>query len=127
LGRLPRRLPPHWAWLGVVRDLHETLLSGVTGRQVNGVLAGFLLLINLTGMVVWWPGLRVWTRALTVDFARTWRRINFDLHRAIGFWTLAIVSLLGDFRRLLRMVARDAFARGADFASRLRNADGSSS
>jgi uncharacterized iron-regulated membrane protein len=95
LGRLPRRLPPHWAWLGVVRNLHETLLSGVTGRQVNGVLAGFLLLVNLTGVIIWWPGLRVWTRALTVDFARTWRRVNFDLHRAVGFWTLAIVSFWG--------------------------------
>jgi uncharacterized iron-regulated membrane protein len=92
LGRVQRRLPPHWAWLGVVRNLHETLLIGVTGRQVNGVLAGFLLLVNLTGMVVWWPGLRAWTRALTVNFARTWRRVNFDLHRAVGFWTLAIVS-----------------------------------
>src|ERR1700733_12281464 len=43
LGRVQRRLPPRWAWLGVVRNLHVTLLSGVTGRQVNGVLAGFLL------------------------------------------------------------------------------------
>jgi uncharacterized iron-regulated membrane protein len=95
LGRMPRRLPGRWAWLGVVRNLHVTLLSGVTGRQVNGVLAGFLLLVNLTGMVVWWPGLRGWTRALVVDFARTWRRVNFDLHRAVGFWTLAIVSFWG--------------------------------
>jgi uncharacterized iron-regulated membrane protein len=62
---------------------------------VNGVLAGLLLLINLTGMVVWWPGLKAWTRALTVDFARTWRRVNFDLHRAVGFWTLGIVSFWG--------------------------------
>ncbi len=95
LGRLPRRLPPHWAWLEVVRNLHITLLAGATGRQVNGVLAGFLLVVNLTGMVVWWPGLRTWTRALKVDFARTWRRVNFDLHRAVGFWTLAIVSFWG--------------------------------
>jgi len=95
LGRLPRRLPRNWAWLGTVRNLHVTLLSGVTGRQVNGVLAGFLLLVNLTGMVVWWPGLKGWTRALVVDFARTWRRVNFDLHRAVGFWTLGIVSFWG--------------------------------
>jgi uncharacterized iron-regulated membrane protein len=92
LGRMPRRLPPNWGWLGVVRNLHETLLVGVTGRQINGILAGFLLLINLTGMVVWWPGIRIWTRALIVDFGRTWRRFNFDLHRAVGFWTFAIVS-----------------------------------
>lgn len=95
LGRMPRRLSPGWAWLRVVRSLHETLLIGVTGRQVNGVLAGLLLLVNLTGTIVWWPGIRIWTRALTVDFARGWRRVNFDLHRAIGFWTLAIVSFWG--------------------------------
>ena len=95
LGRLPRRLPPGWAWLGVVRNLHETLLFGRPGRQVNGILAGFLLLINLTGMVVWWPGLKAWTRALVVNFARSWRRVNFDMHRAVGFWTFAIVSFWG--------------------------------
>jgi uncharacterized iron-regulated membrane protein len=62
---------------------------------VNGVLAAFLLLVNLTGMVVWWPGIRGWTLALLVDFGRNWRRVNFDLHRAVGFWTLAIVSFWG--------------------------------
>ena len=92
LGRLPRRLPPHWEWIATVRNLHETLLIGVTGRQINGVLGALLLLANLTGMVVWWPGIKTWTRALMVDFARNWRRLNFDLHRAIGFWTFAIVS-----------------------------------
>jgi len=95
LGLLPRRLPPRWAWLGVVRSLHETLLSGEPGRRVNGVLAGLLLLTNLTGLMVWWPGLRTWPRALTVEFARTWRRVNFDLHRAAGFWTFGIVSFWG--------------------------------
>jgi uncharacterized iron-regulated membrane protein len=95
LGRMPRRLPPNWAWLGFVRNLHTTLLLGIKGREVNGVLAGALLLINLTGMVIWWPGLKLWPRALGVDFARGWRRINFDLHRAAGFWTFAIVSFWG--------------------------------
>jgi uncharacterized iron-regulated membrane protein len=89
LGPLPRRR----SWISVLRDLHITLLIGITGRQTNGVLAGFLLLLNITGMVVWWPGLKSWTRALTVDFRRTWRRVNFDLHRAVGFWTLGIVTL----------------------------------
>ncbi len=81
LGRVPRGA----GWLSVVRNLHETLLIGITGRQINGILAGFLLLVNLTGLAVWRPGL--W-----VDFARKWRRLNFDLHLVVGFWTLFIVS-----------------------------------
>jgi uncharacterized iron-regulated membrane protein len=92
LGRMPRALPRGWVWLGVVRNFHETLLLGVKGRSVNGILAGLLLLVNVTGIVVWWPGLRGWARALTVDFARKWPRVNFDLHRAAGFWTFALVS-----------------------------------
>ena len=88
LGELPRDA----SWLGVVDRLHVNLLIGIRGRQANGVAAAFLMLLNLTGLVIWWPGLRSWTRALKVDFRRNWRRINFDLHRAAGFWTLAIVS-----------------------------------
>jgi len=95
LGRMPRGLPANLAWLGVVRNFHETLLSGRVGRQTNGVLAAMLVLINLTGIVVWWPGLIAWKQALRVDFASGWRRVNFDLHRTLGFWMLAIVSLWG--------------------------------
>jgi uncharacterized iron-regulated membrane protein len=88
LGEFPR----NDSWLRVVTRLHETLLIGAVGRRVNGVGAAFLLLLNITGLVVWWPGIQSWVRALIVDFRRTWRRINFDLHRSVGFWTLAISS-----------------------------------
>ncbi len=88
LGEFPRRTD----WLAVILDLHETLLLGPTGRVWNGVGGGLLLLINATGMVIWWPGIRHWKRALKVDFERNWRRINFDLHVAVGFWTVLIVS-----------------------------------
>jgi uncharacterized iron-regulated membrane protein len=49
-------------------------------------------LLNATGMVIWWPGIRNWKRALKVDFERGWRRINFDLHVSVGFWTILIAS-----------------------------------
>ena len=81
-------------WTDFARELHETLLlSGHTGRLVNGIAASLLLLLNATGLVIWWPGVRNWRRALKVGFRRNWRRINFDLHSAVGFWTLAIVFL----------------------------------
>ncbi len=60
--------------------------------MLNGIGAALLLVLNITGMVIWWPGIRNWKRALKVDLARGWRRINFDLHVSIGFWTILIAS-----------------------------------
>lgn len=85
----PRRGP---AWLDTVEKLHVSLFASRNGRVINGVGAAFLLVMCLTGIINWWPGVRNWKRALTVDFERSWRRINFDLHSAIGFWTLGIIS-----------------------------------
>jgi uncharacterized iron-regulated membrane protein len=87
LGKFPSR--PNW--IDTTRDLHETLLVRPNGRVLNGVGALFLLLLSGTGLVIWWPGVRNWKRALTVDFHRNWRRINYDMHSAAGFWTLLIV------------------------------------
>jgi uncharacterized iron-regulated membrane protein len=88
LGVFPRRR----TWIDFVRDLHETLLVRRTGRILNGVGGAILLLLSLTGLVIWWPGVRNWKRALSVDFRRNWRRINYDTHSAAGFWTLLIVG-----------------------------------
>jgi uncharacterized iron-regulated membrane protein len=90
LGEFPRRA----TWLDVLQELHISLLvpSRGKGRMWNGVGAASLLLLNVTGMVIWWPGIRNWTRALMVDLRRNWRRINFDLHVALGFWTVLITS-----------------------------------
>ncbi len=81
-------------WLDVTQELHESLLihPGSQGRMLNGIGAASLLLLNVTGMVIWWPGIRNWKRALKVDFRRNWRRINWDLHSAAGFWTILIAS-----------------------------------
>jgi uncharacterized iron-regulated membrane protein len=79
-------------WVEWVHDLHVFLLLGSAhGEQVNGVGAAILLLLAITGLVLWWQGLKNWTQALGIDLRRNWRRINFDAHHAIGIWTLAIV------------------------------------
>jgi uncharacterized iron-regulated membrane protein len=92
-GRVLGEPPRNNSWLRHVQRLHATLWLGPVGRRINGFAAVLLLLLNLTGLVIWWPGMKHWTGALLVDFRRRWRRVNFDLHRAAGFWTLAIVSL----------------------------------
>jgi uncharacterized iron-regulated membrane protein len=90
LGEFPRKA----SWLDFIEELHVSLLFRARGqgRMLNGVGAAFLLLLNATGLVIWWPGIRNWKRALKVDFQRSWRRINFDLHVSVGFWTILIAS-----------------------------------
>jgi uncharacterized iron-regulated membrane protein len=89
LGEVNRRASK----LDWVYDLHEDLLAHRSGRIVNGSAAACLLLLAMTGLLNWWPGLQNWRRALTVDFRRRWKRINFDLHSAVGFWSFAFVII----------------------------------
>lgn len=81
------------AWLDWLQDLHFYLLGGDTGLIVNGIGGLLLLVMGLTGLVIWWPGIGSWRRSLVVDFTRNWRRINWDLHSAIGFWTSALLLM----------------------------------
>lgn len=78
-----------------VLELHVFLLMGRLGFVVNCIAGIGLLLLAITGAVLWWPGVRLWLRALGVSLRSGWKRVNYDLHSAVGFWTLFIVSWWG--------------------------------
>jgi uncharacterized iron-regulated membrane protein len=80
------------AWL---KELHLNLLAGETGRAVNGVGAILMTALALTGAILWWPGIRTWRSSLTLQRRTSWKRFNWDLHSAVGFWTLAFVFMWG--------------------------------
>jgi uncharacterized iron-regulated membrane protein len=88
IGELPTR-----SWITRLQDLHFDLLAGRTGRTVNGVAAFALIVMFATGLVIWWPGITRWTRALFVDFSKPWPRINWELHGAVGVWLSALLML----------------------------------
>jgi uncharacterized iron-regulated membrane protein len=79
------------AWL---LDLHDNLLAGSAGRRVNGVGALLLLLLCVTGGVIWWPGIKSWRRSLTVS-VRSRANLTWRLHSALGFWTFAFLVMWG--------------------------------
>jgi len=76
-------------------NLHDDLLSGETGREVNGIGSIFLTVLSLTGAVLWWPGKKNWRRSLTIDWKAHFPRFNWDLHSAIGFWCSLFVLVWG--------------------------------
>jgi uncharacterized iron-regulated membrane protein len=82
---------------GIIHRLHGNMLLTQNGRPVVGWLGLAMLVMSLTGLVVWWPrnnnfamGLR-WTRSGSV-FG--------NLHHMMGFWIslpLAILSATGAY------------------------------
>jgi uncharacterized iron-regulated membrane protein len=76
-------------------DLHDNLLSGLTGRILNGLGALLLVLMSLTGAVLWWPGIKNWRRSTRVKWRARPARLNWDLHSAIGFWGYLFVLVWG--------------------------------
>ena len=81
--------------LNKLLELHDDLLGGTTGRKINGIGALLLIVLSLTGAVVWWPGIRTWRRSLTVHRNVGWRRFTWDLHSMTGFWALGFILLFG--------------------------------
>jgi len=76
-------------------ELHDDLLAGPAGRKVNGIGALAVLLVAVTGLVIWWPGLASWRRSLTVRRGVGWKRFTSSLHSAIGFWSIGFVLVSG--------------------------------
>ena len=107
-------------WLDWLLELHDyLLLPQAWGMQANACGAAGLLVLAATGIVVWWQGVRRWTRGLRVKVRANWRRVNYDLHSAIGFWTLLIVSwwaisgvYFGFYRQVTAVVAVVSPLRG---------------
>ena len=89
---------PHsltWRALDWLAGLHDDLLAGRTGRQVNGIGACLVTLLSLTGAILWWPGIKNWRRSTKVKWDANFPRINWDLHSAIGFWCWLFVLMWG--------------------------------
>ena len=76
-------------------DLHDNLLGGRTGRRINGIGAFFFIVLALTGVVIWWPGIRSWRRSLIPDLRANWRRLNWSLHSAFGICVMPFVLMWG--------------------------------
>ena len=76
-------------------EFHDDLLAGSTGRYINGIGAILATLLCLTGIVIWWPGIKNWRRSFTVNWKNGWKRWNWDLHSAIGVWFVIFVLTWG--------------------------------
>lgn len=81
-------------WLvSTLIELHDDLLAGQTGRRINGAGAIAVLIVALTGFVIWWPGLARWKHSLSLRSQVGWKRYIWDLHSVVGFWSFGFVVI----------------------------------
>ncbi|WGS87706.1 PepSY-associated TM helix domain-containing protein [Methylomonas sp. UP202] len=78
--------------LGFVFALHyDLLLPPAVGDPVVGLSAALLMISTLTGLIVWWPLTGQWRNALTFKRCAGKVRLNYDLHKISGFYTLLVM------------------------------------
>jgi uncharacterized iron-regulated membrane protein len=85
-------------FMGFVFHLHLYLLLDRIGLTISGWMALGLLILCISGIVVWWPGVSRWAASIVLRRRSSWRRFNWDLHSVTGFWccaALTAVSLTG--------------------------------
>ena len=75
--------------------LHTELFLGERGSQMLGCVAIVVLLMTLSGYLLWWPGKSGWKRAIRIDWKARWPRLNWDLHNAVGFFGGPFLILQG--------------------------------
>ncbi|QNI30547.1 PepSY domain-containing protein [Alloacidobacterium dinghuense] len=102
-------------WLA---ELHFHLLGGPTGTIVNGIGAALLLLLCMTGIVLWWPGRHRLHSGFKIQWKARWLRLNWDIHSVFGFWCsipLAIEAFTGVYYCFfVPMAAAMVFILGGD-------------
>ena len=96
--------------------LHDELPVDRPGRFWNGIGSAIFTVTALTGLVVWWPGSSRWKRSGD-QMEPGWRRFNWDLHSAVGFWLFLFMLMWGS-QLLSRRLGAVLELRGLDFRSR---------
>jgi uncharacterized iron-regulated membrane protein len=91
-----------WDPLGIILRAHQTLLlPPAVGRRIVGVAVLVFVASLLTGLFLWFPrhpaDLRrsaALRQRLTIDWGGRFFRVNYDLHRVLGGYTLAVTFVL---------------------------------
>lgn len=82
----------------IVKYIHWSLyLSDKYGQPIVGWATLIFVIILISGFIMWLP--KRWNKverdkAFKIKWKATWKRINYDLHNVLGFYTLIIALIL---------------------------------
>ncbi|WP_017653091.1 PepSY-associated TM helix domain-containing protein [Fortiea contorta] len=79
--------------MGIIYEIHESFLAGDIGKKFVGVFGILLVLMSISGIILW----NGWHR-LILGFKIRWRApgklVNYDLHKFVGILSVGFLLLL---------------------------------
>jgi uncharacterized iron-regulated membrane protein len=87
LGSAPAVLPPILAF---AHQLHGNFLMGQDGRRFVGYLGLAMVILGLSGLVLWWPKTGQWKNAFLVRRTAKGLRFHRELHGMLGIWMYVV-------------------------------------
>jgi len=74
----------------LVHEFHSNLVLGKTGKLITTTLSAGMVVLAITGLVLWWP-----RKLLRLSFRTSAVRFNFDLHNTVGSCMSLFILLFG--------------------------------
>lgn len=85
----------------LIYEVHAALMTGKLGAEIGRIgvrtvcfLGLFLFISALTGLYLWWPRWRKFTKAVTIKRGASPERFYFDLHKTTGFYSSIVLLIL---------------------------------
>lgn len=79
--------------IGYIFKLHYQLLADETGTIIVGVVAFVLLIVSITGIILW-PGWRRFISGFKIKWNAHPQRVNFDIHKVAGMIAGIFLSMI---------------------------------
>ncbi len=80
------------SFFGFVFNLHYKLLAGGAGEVIAGIAALLLLILCLTGLILW-PGWRKLIQGFKIKSQAHTKRVNFDVHKVVGIVATVFLAM----------------------------------
>jgi uncharacterized iron-regulated membrane protein len=78
-----------WSVTTYIHQFHTHLLMGEVGGKIVSIATLVLIVLTITGLVLWWRRKRWW-----VGWAGSWRKFNYEAHEAMGIAALLPLLIL---------------------------------
>jgi uncharacterized iron-regulated membrane protein len=83
------------AFFDFILEVHRFLLAGDIGKFINGVAVLIFIFLLFSGFIIWLPKkINQLKKSLKIKFDAKFHRINYDLHRVLGFYSILLLFFI---------------------------------